>query len=420
MNVLVVDDHVVGRRLLRAHFEAEHINVFEAADGVEALATLRHDHIDAVIADILMPRMDGYRLCHEIRSDERLRDTPIVIYSATYTSVQDEKLACEMGADRFLRKPAPPAVLIATVRECANATRAHAPPGLPPAELAVMRNYSARLVAKLEERNLELEEARIELREANALLEWRVQRRTEELAAANEQLESFASFVAHEVRGPLRAIGAYARQLQDEGTRSSSAHIRRCAEMIATTAGRTEQLTDALLRFCHLGAQPLRQRHLNLNDVVRAAIQALQQPLRERPVEMVVHQLPWCNGDPLLLEHVFTNLLDNAIKFTRNRQDPRVEIGAVSDADMPQVYVRDNGVGFDMRFAHLVFEPFQQLHRDAGFDGAGLGLNLVRNIMVRHGGAIRVESAVNQGTTFYLSFAGVPQPVAVAESFASA
>src|SRR5690606_28808229 len=135
-----------------------------------------------VVADILMPRMDGYRLCHEIRQNERLHKTPIIIYSATYTTTQDEKLALEIGADRFLRKPASAAQLLHAVRECLDRPPGHAEPTTPPAELSLMRNYSARLVAKLEERSLELEEKRVELREANALLEWRVERRTEELA----------------------------------------------------------------------------------------------------------------------------------------------------------------------------------------------------------------------------------------------
>ncbi len=414
MNLLIVDDSPVTRRLLRAVFEAEHVNVFEAADGVEALALLAHDRIDAVISDILMPRMDGYRLCHEIRDSERLRNTPVIIYSATYTTAQDESLALEMGADRFLRKPASPAALLAIVRECIAQPVLHDPPAAPLAELTLMRNYSERLVAKLEERNLELEEARIELREANALLEWRVQRRTEELAAANDQLDSFASFVAHEMRSPLRAIGTFIAQLEEHLVQGHADESRRVAHLVAHTVHQTELLTEALLRFCQLGARPVRRQPVNLNELVRRILDRLGEAEPARAADVAVQDLPACNADPLLLEHVFQNLLSNAFKFTHTRATPRIEVGVREGDGPPVLYVRDNGIGFDMRFAHLVFEPFQQLHRADGFGGSGLGLSLVRNIINRHGGSIWAESTVDEGTTFYFSLTGgtVASPLA--------
>lgn len=411
MNILIVDDHPLSRRLLRTTLEAENMNVFDAADGIEALAVLAHDRIDAVITDILMPRMDGYRLCYEIRLSERSRQIPVLFYSATYTAMQDEARAREVGGDGFYRKPTPPAELIAALRERIARPRFHSVPGAPPAGIARTHIYSEQLVAQLEERNVELEETRVELGEAKALLEWRVHRRTEELSAANEHLDSFASFVAHEVRVPLRTIGGYARQLQDDYGPRLPDEARNLASAIVRGLDQTEHLTDALLQYCQVGARPVRSSHLDLNQIVHAALTNLAEEIQRRDVDVVVHPLPSCDGDPFLVELVFHHLLANALKFTRARTAPRIEVGVCDPAGAPVFFVRDNGVGFDMRHAHLVFEPFQQLHREAGFEGAGLGLSLVRNIVSRHDGSIWSESVVDEGTTFFFTLSRVEAPV---------
>jgi PAS domain S-box-containing protein len=155
--VLVVDDIAANRRVLRATLEAEGYAVFEAADGVEALAQLeRHAPLQAVISDILMPNMDGYRLCSEIRKSERWRALPFIFYSSTYLSDSDEKLARELGGDKFIAKPASAAAMVAALDEAIHARRATTRPPTLPEELELMRQYSARLVAKLEEQNTEL------------------------------------------------------------------------------------------------------------------------------------------------------------------------------------------------------------------------------------------------------------------------
>jgi PAS domain S-box-containing protein len=156
MNLLIVDDHLTNLKLLRAQLESEGHAVFEAHDGVDALALLERQRVDAVISDILMSRMDGYRLCHEIRKHARLRDLPIIIYSSTYTSPEDEKLALEMGADKYLKKPASVATLVAALHEVA--AQPHAAPR-PDAlwEVEVLKNFNERLVSKLKEKNTELQ-----------------------------------------------------------------------------------------------------------------------------------------------------------------------------------------------------------------------------------------------------------------------
>jgi two-component system, cell cycle sensor histidine kinase and response regulator CckA len=163
MTILIVDDQPTNLKLLRVQLEGENHEVLQAHDGVEALELLDHQPVDVVISDILMPRMDGYRLCHEMRKSERLRGVPILIYTATYTSPSDEKLALDVGADKYMKKPSSVESLVASLREVIAMPRS-APCAEPMKEVEVLSEYSERLVAKLEDKNIALEQANTELR----------------------------------------------------------------------------------------------------------------------------------------------------------------------------------------------------------------------------------------------------------------
>jgi CheY-like chemotaxis protein len=187
MKFLIVDDIDINRMVLRVALEAEGHTALEAADGIEALDILGREDIDAVLSDILMPRMDGYRLCHEIRTSPRLRDVPIVIYTATYTSQSDENLARSLGADRYLKKPAPFQTVLTALREAIAMPRAASrPEGWQ--EVEVLKEYSDHLVAKLEQRNIELAEANGRL----TILD----------ASKNE----FLRIISHELRTPVNGL----------------------------------------------------------------------------------------------------------------------------------------------------------------------------------------------------------------------
>ena len=160
MNILIADDGATNIKLLRAVLEAEHMTVFDAANGVEALAVLEHEKVDAIISDILMREMDGYRLCHEVRADKRFRHLPFIIYTTTYTSASDEKLSLSLGADRFVRRPQSSAVLLEILRNTLTACRP-APAALELQQnLTLKKNYDERPVNNLEEKDSELEIAR--------------------------------------------------------------------------------------------------------------------------------------------------------------------------------------------------------------------------------------------------------------------
>src|SRR2546421_4233044 len=191
--ILIVDDQSINRKLMRAVLEAEQFKVVEAADGVDGLALLKREPIDAIISDILMPRMDGYRFCREVRQSEKHRTLPLIIYTSTYTSPGDEKCALNSGADKYIRKPAPARTLLDGLEELLTGKRVRAAtPTQAPEELEVMKEYSEALVRKLEERSSEFQLASEQLAQTNRVLSSQareLERAKEQLRNSNEELE---------------------------------------------------------------------------------------------------------------------------------------------------------------------------------------------------------------------------------------
>jgi PAS domain S-box-containing protein len=245
-------------------------------------------------------------------------------------------------------------------------------------------------------------EAEEEIKTLNAELE----NRAAALEAANRELQAFSYSVSHDLRAPLRAIAGFARILLEEDFSALSPDAQRRLDIIVQQTRRMGDLIDDLLALSRLSRQALRLQPVSpaaLVDEVRAALEA---DARDRKIEWIVGELPGCQADAGLLRQVFANLLGNAVKFTRERPAARIEVGH-HEGDAGTVYfVRDNGVGFDMKYAGKLFEPFQRLHRLEDFDGTGIGLAIVRRIVERHGGTIWTDAAVNGGAAFFFTLRG--------------
>jgi signal transduction histidine kinase len=424
-NILIVDDHDTNRKLLRAVFEAEQYDVFEAADGVEALALLEREPIGAIISDILMPRMDGYRLCYEVRTSKRFCWLPFIIYTDTYTSPTDEKTGLDLGADRFLRKPLAANEILAIVRALLEQPCREPFGDIPPPQgLELMKEYSEALVRKLEQKNSklqlaneqlaqtnrvlsirarELDQAKEELLQTNAGLEMHVRERTAQLEATNRELEAFSHSVAHDLRAPLRAIEGFSGIAMQEFGAGRSSEATSCLERIVKAARKMGQLIDALLNLSRFSRCKLNRRPVDLSGLARVILNELQGAQPAREVDIVIAPEIIVPGDEPLLRIVLENLLGNAWKFTGNTERARIEFGIQHEETPPTCFVRDNGAGFDMACAQRLFEPFQRLHSEFDFPGTGIGLATVQRIIGRHGGSIRAESALGQGASFYFA-----------------
>lgn len=259
----------------------------------------------------------------------------------------------------------------------------------------IHRDINLRSQAQLERR---LHEA--EKRE----LEQQVQARTAQLEAANKELEAFAYSVSHDLRAPLRHIDGFMELLQESLAANLDKSSQHYMDTIADAAKRMGILIDDLLSFSRMGRNEMTQTQVDIGALVREVIGEYEPETQGRIIRWNVADLPTVNGDRAMLRLVLVNLISNALKFTQPRQEPEIEIGCMLDSDADVViFVRDNGVGFDMQYADKLFGVFQRLHREDEFEGTGIGLANVRRIINRHGGRTWVEGKVDRGATIYFS-----------------
>ena len=243
------------------------------------------------------------------------------------------------------------------------------------------------------------------LSEAHDALEARVRQRTSDLDAANKELEAFSYSVSHDLRAPLRHVMGFAELLQNHMKETIDDTGRRYLQTITSAAGRMGRLIDDLLAFSRIGRSQLASHRVNLGEVAREARDEIisQNGVGGRTIQWQVKELPVVKGDPAMLRQVMVNLLSNAVKYTAPRAPAHIEVGHTVNKDEVVVYVRDNGVGFDMQYADKLFGVFQRLHRADEFEGTGVGLANVGRIIRRHGGRVWADAQVDKGATFYFS-----------------
>jgi PAS domain S-box-containing protein len=235
-----------------------------------------------------------------------------------------------------------------------------------------------------------------------------LQEKNAELQDAVNELDAFTYSVSHDLRAPLRAIDGFSQILLNQYGSLLSEQPRRYLQRVRDNTVQMGHLVDDLLRFSRLGRQPLVKQLVPTDTIVTQAVREARQQFPDRSVNVIVGDLPPVWGDAALLKQVFTNLIDNAFKYTQGCDDAVVEIGCRKMGDEQVFVIRDNGVGFDMQYAGKLFEVFQRLHRAEDFAGTGVGLAIVQRIVQRHGGRVWAEAAVDHGATFYFSTEGSP------------
>lgn len=299
-------------------------------------------------------------------------------------------------------------------------------PGFTEEDLAVARAIAAQVAVAYEnalqhqalqdeiDRRAEMES---EIRRLNQDLEKRVVERTAELEIANRELEAFSYSVAHDLRAPLRLIHAHVQMLREHkgppGAREPTIHM----EQIQRGAKEMSALIDGLLALSRVSHVEMRREPCSLDNLVKHAVDRASQDAQGREIEWRLHPLPAASCDPELMQQVFANLIGNAVKYSRPRAKPMIEIGSrvVGEGDTGTtaapgeryIYVRDNGVGFDMRYARKLFGVFQRLHRQDEFEGTGIGLATVNRIVERHGGTIWAEASPGRGAEFRFTLRGM-------------
>ncbi|HEV3234498.1 MAG TPA: ATP-binding protein [Candidatus Dormibacteraeota bacterium] len=272
-------------------------------------------------------------------------------------------------------------------------------------EVARLTAYSAAIAAALERVRLveSLRDSEDQLRQLNLNLEKRVAQRTEQLEASNKELEAFSYTVSHDLRAPLRAINGFSRILMDESREQLDEDGQRYLGLIGTNAEDMGRLIDGLLTFSRLTRQEMKHQLVDTGDVVARVIDGLKASANGRIIDFKVREMPNSRSDLVLLQQVYANLIGNAAKFTRDRNPATIEVGTRHENGETVYFVKDNGVGFDMKYADKLFGVFQRLHRADEYEGTGAGLAIVQRIIHRHGGRIWAESTPGQGAAFYFT-----------------
>jgi len=269
----------------------------------------------------------------------------------------------------------------------------------------VLRNRQSLLQQTLNE-VAERKRAEAEVKKLNDDLKYHVI----QLESANKELESFSYSVSHDLRAPLRHITGYVDLLRKKTSAPLDEHSLRCLMIIADSASRMGHLIDDLLSFSRIGRTEMNKTAFNLRPLVDEVLHDLSHETEGRQISWKIGQLHEIYGDRALLRLVLLNLISNAVKFSAPRTQAEIEIGSVSDErNEIIVFVRDNGVGFDMKYADQLFGVFQQLHDPSQFKGTGIGLANVQRIIHRHGGQTWAESSVDKGATFYFSLPGLKE-----------
>jgi len=366
VNVLLVDDDATKRFALRTILAPLDENIVEASSGADALRQLLRNEFAVVLLDVRMPIMDGFETAQLIRQRPRSELTPIIFVTALDQAETDMGRGYNLGAVDFVFAPVVPAIMRAKVTVF-----------------------------------VELYRAQQELRRYRTQLETLVEERTIALTAINRELEAFSYSVSHDLRGPLTSFDALSQKMLDSyGPRldqAATANLERMRE----ASKRMTSVFDGLQMLFRLTSGEIRREQTDVSAMARQIVDEQLAESSGRTVDVDIAPGITVNGDRRLVHILLSNLINNSLKFTAGENRPRITIGREMVDGESRIFVRDNGVGFDMIDSHRLFGAFQRLHSQSDFPGAGIGLATARRIVNRHGGRIWAEGAVGEGATFY-------------------
>jgi two-component system sensor histidine kinase/response regulator len=366
VGVLIVDDDATKRFALKTVLAPLGENVVEASSGADALRQLLRQEFAVVLLDVRMPVMDGFETAQLIRQRPRSELTPIIFVTALDQAETDMGRGYDLGAVDFVFAPVVPAILRAKV--------------------AVF---------------VELYRAQQELRRYRSRLEMLVEERTTALTAINRELEAFNYSVSHDLLAPLLAFDGLSKSMIDEYGDRLDKRAKDNLKRMRGASQRMASVFEGLQTLFRLTSGEVHREKLDVTALAREIVREMKAGVAGRDVKVEVAQAMTASGDRRLVRILLSNLLSNAWKFTSIKPAAVIEVGTEIVDGESRIYVRDNGVGFDMIYAHRLFGAFQRLHSQSEFPGAGIGLATAQRIVNRHGGRIWAEGAAGEGATFY-------------------
>jgi len=383
--VLLTDDAPEYLMLL-GEILSPHYNVRIAGSGASAIElAAAAPQPSLILLDVEMPGMDGYETIRRLREQAATREIPVIFVTAN-NDTNDERRGLELGAVDYITKPPRPAILLARVHNQLELKRAR----------DALQSRNAALAVEIEQRS----RAETEARRLNEILDARKQA----LERAVKNLESFSYSVSHDLRAPLRTIAGYAEMLNEAQASQLNDDGRHMLDRIIAGARKMDRLIQDILDYSK--AERLTRRDVPI-DMAKLVPEVAQDLAAQYPgaVFAAVGELPKISADLTMVKQILANLIGNAFKFSSKRSDPKIEFGANIVNGVPEFFVRDNGAGFNQKYAAKLFNLFQRMHSEQEFPGTGVGLALVKRLIEFHGGRISAESEPDVQTVFRFTLA---------------
>ncbi len=375
--ILLVDDKPMNIFALKELLEKEGRTFLTADNGADGLKIALNEDIDLIILDVQMPGMDGFEVAQILKSNKRTKDIPIIFASAEKKEQQSILKGFEEGAVDYLFKPLNPEITKGKV-----------------AVLLKIQMQKKELI----EKNASLEKADERIRQLNTDL----QKNLLQLEVINKELESFSYSVSHDLRAPLRALSGYSKMLEEDYEATLDDEAKRLLDNIQKSAYKMGHLIDNLLEFSRLGKKEVKKTQIDINELVQSVMRDVYSS-GEHNATIKTHELLNASGDYSLLTQVWFNLISNAVKYSSKKKNPEIEIGSSRGEDGITYYVKDNGAGFDMKYANKLFGVFQRLHSNDEFEGTGIGLAIIQRVIIKHGGKVWAEGKRDEGAVFYFT-----------------
>jgi two-component system, sensor histidine kinase and response regulator len=364
--LLIVDDEGAQMRALTDTLGLEGYTIEGFTSAREALAALRPGDFNLLLTDLMMPEMDGIALIDAaLKIDPALCAIVMTGHGTIDTAVQ----AMQSGALDYILKPFKLNAILPVISRALNVQQ---------------------------------------LRRENAELQERERRHSEQLAAAYQDLESFAYSISHDLRAPLRAIDSFGQILTEDFAQALGEEGGRLLNHIRNGSQKMDQLIVGLLEFSRIGRQALKREIIDMSAMAAAVAEEARVVHSGSTPSIEIADLPSISGDAIVIRQVWSNLIGNALKYSANRTQPVVKISGRIEGGEAIYQVQDNGAGFDMRYATKLFGVFQRLHRAEEFAGTGVGLAIVQRIVVRHGGRVWAQGVPNAGATFQFALPLAP------------
>ncbi|PJB58517.1 MAG: hybrid sensor histidine kinase/response regulator [Bacteroidetes bacterium CG_4_9_14_3_um_filter_41_19] len=403
--ILAAEDSMVQAKKLKFFFEANQINYLICKNGSEAYEAALNEKPVLIISDIIMPVMDGYEFCSRIKNNPDLNDIPVILLTSLSDPLDIIK-GLQAGADNFITKPYEEKYLIARISYLI-ANRSFKDSGFGDMSIEIMfQNQKFKINSdkkQILDLLLSVYEAAISRNSQLIEAQHQLQILNEDLLAANEDLEAFAHTVSHDLRSPLNGMIGFADLLRTGYTDVLDDEAMEYIDWIIKSSQNMSQLINDLLQFSRSGRSEIDSQEIDMSKMAREVIIDMTRTIYQGNYNITIQDGITVFADQNMMRVVLNNLLGNALKYSQKSASPEITFGTTEMNDKQVLFVRDNGAGFDMDKADMLFRPFVRLHKDSEFQGTGVGLSTVKRIIERHGGVVWFDSTPGQGAIFYFT-----------------